>query len=187
MSDARRLVKLSRFLALILRHQPERFALELDSGGWASLTEVIEILHGLPNFRGTTRADVISVVDEGSGDGSRRFEVKGGRIRARYGHSVAQPIRYDRCTPPPVLYHGTSRDRLPGIHQEGLKPMERQYVHLSLERKTAIRIGARHDDYPIVLTINASDAHAAGVEFYQADEAVYLTKFIPAAFLISET
>ena len=150
MSDARRLIKLSKFLALILRHQPERFALELDGEGWASLAEVMEILRGLPNFRGTTRADVLTVVDEGSGDGSRRFEVEGNRIRARYGHSVAQPIHYDSCTPPPVLYHGTSRDRLPSIYQEGLKPMERQYVHLSLERKTAIRIGARHDDHPIV-------------------------------------
>ncbi len=187
MSDARRLVKLSKFLALILRHQPERFALELDGEGWASLTEVMEILHGLPNFRGTTRADVISVVDEGSDDGSRRFEVEGSRIRARYGHSVAQPIHYDRCTPPPVLYYGTARDRLPSIHQEGLKPVERQYVHLSLDRKTAARIGARHDEQSIVLIINASDAHAAGVEFYQADEAVYLAKHVPPAFLISET
>jgi putative RNA 2'-phosphotransferase len=187
MSDARRLIKLSKFLALILRHQPERFALELDGEGWASLPEVMEILHGLPNFRETTRADVLTVVDEGSGDKSRRFEVDGSRIRARYGHSLAQPIHYDRCTPPPVLYHGTSRDRLPGIYQEGLKPMERQYVHLSVERKTAIRIGARHDDHPIVLTINASDAHAAGVEFYQADEAVYLVKYVPPAFLIPET
>jgi putative RNA 2'-phosphotransferase len=187
MSDARRLVKLSKFLALILRHQPERFALELDGEGWASLAEVMEILHGLPNFRGTTRADVLTVVKEGLDDDSRRFEVEGSRIRARYGHSVAQPIHYESCTPPPVLYHGTSRDRLASIFQDGLKPMERQYVHLSLERKTAIRIGARHDEHPIVLTINASDADAAGVEFYQADEAIYLAKFVPPAFLISET
>jgi putative RNA 2'-phosphotransferase len=130
---------------------------------------------------------VLTVVDEGSSDGSHRFEVKGSRIRARYGHSVTQPIHYDRCTPPPVLYHGTSGHRLPSIYQEGLKPMERQYVHLSLERKTAVRIGARHDEYPTVVTINARDAHVAGVEFYQADEAVYLAKFIPPEFLISDT
>ncbi len=79
----RNLVKLSKFLALILRHQPERFALELDDEGWASLAEVIEILRGLPNFRWATRADVMQVVEEGSGDGKRRFEVQGKRIRAR--------------------------------------------------------------------------------------------------------
>ena len=79
----RNLVKLSKFLALILRHQPERFALELDDEGWASLPEVMEILRSLPNFRWATRADVMQVVEEGSGDGKRRFEVQGKRIRAR--------------------------------------------------------------------------------------------------------
>jgi len=79
----RNLVKLSKFLSLILRHQPERFALELDDEGWASLAEVMEILRGLPNFRWATRADVMQVVEEGSGDGKRRFEVQGKRIRAR--------------------------------------------------------------------------------------------------------
>ncbi len=78
----RRLVKLSKFLALLLRHQPQRFALALDEEGWASLAEVMEILRGLPNFRWATRADVVRVVEEGSGDGKRRFELCEGRIRA---------------------------------------------------------------------------------------------------------
>jgi putative RNA 2'-phosphotransferase len=84
----RNLIKLSKFLALILRHQPERFALELDDEGWVSLSEVLEILRGLPNFRWATRADVMEVVEEGTGDGKRRFEVQGKRIRACYGHTL---------------------------------------------------------------------------------------------------
>jgi putative RNA 2'-phosphotransferase len=183
MTDRRHLVKLSKFLALILRHQPERFALELDDEGWASLSEVMEILRGLPNFRWATRADVMAVVDQGTGDGKRRFQVEGNRIRARYGHSLARPIRYEPCIPPPVLYHGTSPAALRAIRQGGLKPMERQYVHLSPDPETAIRVGARHDDRPVVLTVRAADAHAAGVAFYQADEAVYLAKRIPVEFL----
>jgi len=85
---ARRIVKLSKFLALILRHQPERFGLALDEEGWASLAEVMEVLQGLPNFRWATRADVMHIVEHGSGDGKRRFEVEGERIRARYGHTT---------------------------------------------------------------------------------------------------
>ncbi len=81
-------MRLSKFLALILRHQPERFGLALDEEGWASLSEVMEILHGLPNFRWATRADVMEIVEQGSGDEKRRFEVAGDRIRARYGHSL---------------------------------------------------------------------------------------------------
>jgi putative RNA 2'-phosphotransferase len=182
LTSSRRLVKLSKFLALILRHQPERFALALDEEGWASLSEVMEILKGLPNFRWATRADVMAVVEGGTAD-KRRFEVEGNRIRARYGHSFAQPIRYESCTPPPMLYHGTSPDRLASIRREGLRPMERQYVHLSPDPETAVRVGARHAERPVVLIVRAAAAHAVGVEFYQADAAVYLARCIPAEFL----
>jgi putative RNA 2'-phosphotransferase len=185
MADPRRLVKLSKFLALVLRHQPERFALELDERGWASLSEVMEILNGLPNFRWATRADVMTVVEEGAGDGKRRFQVEGNRIRARYGHSLAHPIHYEPCVPPPLLYHGTSRDVLESIRREGLKPMERQYVHLSPDYKTAIHIGARHDRLPAVLSVRASEAYAAGIEFFRADDAVFLARHIPAEFVDS--
>jgi putative RNA 2'-phosphotransferase len=82
MTDTRRLIKLSKFVLLILHHQPERFALQLDEEGWASLAEVMEILRGLPNFRWASRADVMQIVEEGSGDGKRRFEVQGERIRS---------------------------------------------------------------------------------------------------------
>jgi putative RNA 2'-phosphotransferase len=183
MTDQRRLVRLSKFLALILRHQPERFALELDTEGWTSLSEVMEILRGLPNFRWADRADVMHIVEEGSGDDKRRFEVQGDRIRARYGHSLARPIRYAPCIPPSLLYHGTSRRALESIRREGLRPMERQYVHLSTDPRTAVGVGGRHAERPVVVTIRAAEAHAAGIEFYRAGEAIYLTKQIPPAFL----
>jgi putative RNA 2'-phosphotransferase len=183
MTDTRRLTKLSKFLSLILRHQPERFALAVDEEGWASLPEVMEILKGLPNFRWATRADVMAVVREGSGDNKHRFEVEGNRIRARYGHSFAQPIRYEPCAPPSILYHGTSQRALTAIRREGLRPMGRQYVHLSPDPETAIRVGARHDERPVILTVRAAEAHAAGVVFHQAGEAVYLAKHVPAGFI----
>ncbi|MBN1976567.1 MAG: RNA 2'-phosphotransferase [Anaerolineae bacterium] len=182
-ADQRRLTKLSKFLSLILRHQPERFALAIDEEGWASLPEVMEILKGLPNFRWVTRADVMRVVEEGSGDDKRRFEVEGNRIRARYGHSFAQPILYKPCMPPSILYHGTSQHALAAIRREGLRPMGRQYVHLSPDPGTAARVGARRDERPVILTVRAAEAHAAGVVFHQADEAVYLAKHVPVEFV----
>jgi putative RNA 2'-phosphotransferase len=178
-------MKLSKFLALILRHQPERFALALDGEGWASLSEVLEIVQGLPNFRWATRADVMKVVEEGAGDGKRRFQVEEGRIRASYGHSIATPIQYEPCVPPPLLYHGTSPGVLGSIRREGIRPMERQYVHLSPDRKTAVRVGTRHDERPVVLSVRAAQAHAAGIEFYRADEMVYLARYVPAEFVDS--
>ena len=175
--------RLSRFLALVLRHQPERFALDLDGEGWASLSEVMEIVRGLPNFRWATRADVMRAVEEGSGDGKRRFEIERDRIRVRYGHSFDQPITYEPSAPPPVLYNGTSPEALEAIRREGLLPMQRQYVHLSPDRETTILVGIRHDRSPAVLKVRAAEAHAAGIAFYQADEAVYLAKHVPREFV----
>jgi putative RNA 2'-phosphotransferase len=143
----------------------------------------MEILHGLPNFRWATRADLAQMVEEGSGDDKHRFEVAGNRIRARYGHSFAQPVRYEPCTPPLILYHGTSRKALAAIRREGLRPMGRQYVHLSPDPDTAARVGVRHDDWPVILAVRAAEAHAAGVVFHQADETVYLAKCVPVEFI----
>jgi putative RNA 2'-phosphotransferase len=61
--------------------------------------------------------------------------------------------------------------------------MERQYVHLSPDTQTAIRVGTRHDKRAVILTVDAAQAHAAGVEFYQADDAVYLTKRVSPEYL----
>jgi putative RNA 2'-phosphotransferase len=179
----RRLIKLSKFLALILRHQPERFALGLDEEGWASLSEVMEILKGLPNFRWANRSDVREVVEEGTGDGKKRFEVEDGRIRALYGHSFDRPIEYEPSPPPARLYHGTAPGSLEAIRRDGLKPMERQYVHLSPDRETAIKVGSRHAARPVVITVRAAEAHDAGIEFYHPEEAVYLTRRVPPRFL----
>jgi putative RNA 2'-phosphotransferase len=183
MKRQRRLIKLSKFLALILRHQPERFALELDAEGWASLSEVMEILRGLPNFRWANRSDVMEVVEEGTGDGKKRFEVEEGRIRALYGHSFDRPIQYEPSPPPARLYHGTSPGALEAIRREGLKPMERQYVHLSPDHETAIKVGSRHTPRPVIITVRAAEAHDAGIGFYHPEEAVYLAQRVPPRFL----
>jgi putative RNA 2'-phosphotransferase len=179
------MIKLSKFLALILRHRPDRFALEMDEEGWASLPEVMEILHGLPYFRWATRADVLQIVEQGVGDDKRRYEVEGKRIRARYGHSFRRRIAYTPCTPPERLYHGTAPGNVPSIAEEGLRSMGRQYVHLSADVESALRVGSRRAPEPVVLTVRAAEAHADGVAFYQAGEGIYLAEHVPPEFVES--
>ena len=101
MTENRNFTKLSKFLALILRHQPERFGLLLDERGWVSLAEAMEILASLPNYHWANRSDVRQIVGSGAGDLKRRFELADGRIRACYGHSFDSPrIQYDPCSLP---------------------------------------------------------------------------------------
>jgi putative RNA 2'-phosphotransferase len=72
---------------------------------------------------------------------------------------------------------------LEGIRREGLLPVDRQYVHLSPDPETAARVGSRHAPDPAIITVRAAEAHAAGAEFFQADEQVYLARSVPAEFL----
>ena len=172
--------KLSRFLALLLRHQPARFGLPLDAEGYADLDAVLRILKGLPNFRWATRADIDALL---ALPGRKRFESVGRRIRALYGHTAIHPT-YTPAIPPDVLYHGTAPENLDAIRREGLQPVQRQYVHLAATPETARQIALRHTDAPVILRVDAASAHAAGVTFYHPEENIYLCEVIPAALII---
>lgn len=56
----------------------------------------------------------------------KRHEVRDGKIRAYYGHSIPIKIAKDISTPPNVLYHGTARRFLQSIKESGLLPQNRQ-------------------------------------------------------------
>ncbi len=174
-----RLKKLSRFLALLLRHRPARFPVAMDAEGYVALDEILHILKGLPNFRWAGRADIEAVL---ALPGRRRFEIVGERIRALYGHTAIR-LTYPPATPPAVLYHGTAPENLDTIWQEGLQPMQRQYVHLATTPETARHIALRYTAEPVVLEIRAADAHAAGVVFYHPEDSIYLCETMPAAFI----
>jgi putative RNA 2'-phosphotransferase len=61
----------------------------------------------------------------------------------------------------------------------------RRHVHLSAEIATAIDVGRRHGK-PNVLTIESSEMHRLGHEFFISSNAVWLTSAVPADFLIFE-
>ncbi len=81
-----------------------------------------------------------------------------------------------------MLYHGTASRNLDAIFAEGLKPGQRRQVHLSLDPDTARKVGARHGK-PVVLTVDAARMHGEGFTFFRADNGVWLTDQVPAAFL----
>ena len=185
-SQQRQLQKLSRFLSLLLRHRPARFPLKLDDQGYADLSDVMRILHGLPNFRWATVSDIEEIVE---GAKRRRFEIIQGphgkrRIRALYGHSIVCPT-YEPVTPPPALYHGTTPDVVGAIRSDGLRPMGLQYVHLAATVELARHIGLRRTSSPIILRVNALQAHAHGVRFYNPETDIFLSEFIPPEFIES--
>jgi putative RNA 2'-phosphotransferase len=168
----------SRRLSFWLRHKPERGGLTLSPEGWVSLDDLIAAFEreGEPMDRATL-LNIIRLDLKG------RFEVEGDRVRARYGHSVELEEEPHPGMPPATLYHGTAQRFVHRILEGGLRPMKRQYVHLSPDKKTAREVGRRRDQNPAILLIDAHKAHESGVKFYPRGKGIWLSDPIPAQFL----
>ncbi len=127
--------KQSKFLAFLLRHGAAEIGLELDAQGWASVDDIVGIMQKKkPGFNSDDLKYIVETDSKG------RFEIKHNRIRARYGHSIKIEPHGTPSKPPEILYHGTARRNLGLILSQGLKPMRRQYVHLSINIEEHIKL-----------------------------------------------
>lgn len=100
------------------------------------------------------------------------------------GHSINVNMKYTPVKPPECLYHGTNEKYIRSIIEAGgLKPMTRQYVHLSEDVHTAFGVGLRHGNAPIIFHIDTLRMHKDGIKFYKSENNVWLTKFVPMKYL----
>ncbi|MEU9250769.1 RNA 2'-phosphotransferase [Streptomyces sp. NPDC048270] len=175
--DDRRTVKVSKYVSKHLRHQPERIGLVLDPHGWVEIEDLLRAAaaHGFA----FSRAELDHVV---AANDKQRFAVDGTRIRASQGHTVAVDLGLPEAEPPAYLYHGTVATALDAIRAEGLRPMARHHVHLSPDRETATRVGARRGR-PVVLSVDAGAMRAAGHLFRISANGVWLVDAVPPQFL----
>jgi putative RNA 2'-phosphotransferase len=168
--------RLSRFLAFVLRHHPEEIGLVLDEHGAVDIDTLLEQVRTRPGCKDVTREKIERLA---TGEAATRFEIRDNRIRARYGHSLPQPIQYEPASPPQALFHGSPPEAADQILKEGLKAMGRQRVHLSVDTPAAREVGRRRCPNPVVLRIDTGRAAAAGVRFYHGGPAVWLSDDIP--------
>jgi len=173
-------ISTSKFLSLILRHEPERVGLELDDAGWATVDALLQAVsrHGVSLSR--EQLDHIVATSE-----KKRFAFSddGLRIRANQGHSVEVELGYAPTTPPELLYHGTPEKFVAVIRREGLSKMQRHHVHLSVDKATTLQVGARRGR-PNLLTIRSGDMHRAGHVFYRSANNVWLVDHVPPEFIL---
>lgn len=177
---SKNLKSLSKFLAVLLRHQPEQFGIELDAQGFASIDAVWDVIVEKYGAR-FDKADLIKVVD-GDRDGKKRYEIVGQQIRAMYGHSEPEII-YESIEPPELLYHGTNAKAMKVIRQTGLQAQGRQYVHMTINRDTAKIVARRKTHQPVLLVVRAREAAKAGIVFHQPETELYLARTIPPEFI----
>ncbi|MGE3315150.1 MAG: RNA 2'-phosphotransferase, partial [Planctomycetaceae bacterium] len=163
---------LSKILSHALRHEPWLYELELDEEGWARIEDVVQVLR--PLHESWSRLDETALTNLVRSFPKVRHEIDKHRIRALYGHSLPGRLSRVRTQPPQRLFHGTTSVALPRIQSDGLAPMKRQYVHLSVDELTAIEVGKRKTENPVILIIKADEAWDNGIAFYEGNAHVWL-------------
>lgn len=170
--------KLSKFLSLVLRHQPQTINLQLDPYGWVGVEELLQKIQ--TKFPGTTLPILEYLV--ANNDKQRfAFNEDASKIRANQGHSVKLQLDLAPVVPPNELYHGTAQRYLKSIQQTGIQKRSRHHVHLSARQATAKTVGARHG-IPVILVVDAQSMHAQGHQFYETANGVWLTEVVAPEF-----
>jgi putative RNA 2'-phosphotransferase len=171
----------------------------LDSEGWTSISELLIALsiqqhHQNHSNKWLRHIEKQNLEDMIARSDKVRFEIKDDKIRALYGHSSSfipfTKIQKIASKPPDILYHGTSPSATKTIMSEGLRPMNRQYVHLSTDKNTALQVGKRktisknEEHKPVIIAVYAIAAYNTGVyHFYQASDSVWLSDYIHPNFM----
>lgn len=172
--------RLSKEVSYALRHAPWEYELEMDEQGWVPIEQLAVSLRFCKEGSMPQEQDFVRMIELSD---KQRFEVLNGRIRALYGHSIPHKIKKNTAAPPALLYHGTSRGIVSQIRKEGLRPMARQYVHLSADPETAMAVGRRKDSIPVLLIIDALKAANEGTLFYHGNHTIWLADYIPPQYI----
>lgn len=178
--DKNRHTKISKSLSYWLRHKPEDIGIELDNDGWTDVATLIENAKKKVYFDLNELKEVVKNCDK------QRFKLSEDftRIKANQGHTADVEIKFKKVIPPVVLYHGTVKEFLDSIKKKGLIPGKRHHVHLSKDKETAEKVGARRGK-PILLEIDCKKMLADGVEFFISDNGVYLVDIVEPKYIMN--
>ena len=169
--------RISRFLSYLLRHRPKEYPLAFDRYGFVAWSAIVDLVQ--ERFFDATEQAVRAVVTESE---KKRFELRDDKVRATYGHSFPVDLGLEPVEPPPELYFGTARDLAQSILHTGLKPRDRQFVHLSASLEEAEAVGKRRDLTPAIVVVDARAARQADIAFYRSGP-LFLAENVPPQFL----
>lgn len=172
------LIRTSRYISMILRHQPEKIGITLDEHGWARVDELIERVNRTHTLDFTMLEEIVATDDK------QRYSFNEDKtlIRANQGHSIPVDVELEETNPPQYLYHGTGEKYVASIDNAGLIPKARLYVHLSKDIDTAVNVGSRHG-IPVVYRVNSGKMSEDGFKFYISANNIWLTDRVPTEYL----
>ena len=166
-------------MAFALRHDPAHFDLELDDEGWTTFEDLIIAIR----FERFEWAFLDEPQIRAAIAGMDRFEIREGRIRAVYGHSVELVKPPAVSTPPALLFHGTASDNVSSILRQGILRMRRQFAHFSTDLDWVVDFLRDKPNWTI-FAIPTQPALEAGVIFRKANHHVWLADCMDARFLL---
>jgi len=167
----------SKFLSLILRHDPSKANIVLNVNGWANVKDILSSVHLAMN-------ELEDIVDNNN---KKRFEFNSDKtkIRARQGHSIQVDVELKQQVPPDILYHGTKTNNVNAIKIHGIMKMKRLHVHLSEDEDTALKVARRFNGNPCIIKIDSKRMHDDNYVFFISNNGVWLTDFVPSKYLFS--
>lgn len=177
--NPQQIVRHSKFLSLVLRHQPGKIGLTLDEQGWV---DVELLLTALKENRHQLSREQLEVIVRDNDKQRFAFDATGQKIRASQGHSIDIQLEYQPVKPPGELYHGTPQQFVEAIKQQGLTKQKRHAVHMHTSIETAVAVGQRRGK-PVLLTIDAAEMYSAGYKFFVTPNDVWLTDHVPPEYI----
>lgn len=176
----RRMRNTSKFISLILRHNPQVIGISLDEHGWADVKELID---GINRTEGhSLNMDTLDEIVRTDEKQRYSFNEDHSLIRANQGHSIPVDVELEEKIPPDILWHGTGQKYVSSIDVRGLIPKSRLYVHLSSDMETARKVGSRHGR-PVIYQVDCRKMAGDGYRFFLSANHVWLTKEVPVEYL----
>ena len=179
MNPNAKLTTISKFMSLVLRHQPQHIGLALDAAGWAGVDDLLARAAAAGCV--ITRDELNEVVATSD---KRRFALSddGLRIRANQGHSIDVDLGLAPIAPPEWLFHGTASRFVDSILRTGLERRSRHHVHLTDKVAIGEAVGRRYGK-AVILRVAAAAMEAQGHVFFRSANDVWLVDAVPPRFI----
>jgi putative RNA 2'-phosphotransferase len=177
----RELNSLSRIIAGALRHFPDKLQLPMDGHGWVEIIQLIQAIGtGRSGFNWLRLHHIQALV---ATDPRSRYQIDGGMIRAKYGHSIDVNLDDLPLADADEFFYPVTEEEADIVLESGIRPIDRKKVHLSTTIAKAVEAGSVRSEHPLILRVDGLKARESGVEIYQASDDVCVTDTIDAEFL----
>lgn len=168
-------ITFSKKMSYALRHRPEEFGLDMAPDASVFLDDLSKALEASTD-------DILYVVRHDN-KGRFAYNPETGRIWCKHGHTIdgvnpdLEVVVLSVDNLPEVLYHGKKEQFIKSVMRDGLRHMDRNFVHLTPSKETARSVADRRSGKSVILKVNMSNLLNSGYILYKSGE-VYLIEHV---------